>query len=67
MQQIMRISLKAARINKGLRQTDVAVALGVDRKTIASWENGRSMPNASKIPTICEVLGVAYDNINWKV
>lgn len=67
MQPIVQLTLKAARINKGLRQTDVAVALGVDRKTVSSWEKGKSMPNASKIPGICDVLGVAYDNIKWKL
>lgn len=67
MEQIVQLTLKAARINKGMRQADMALALGVDRKTVSSWEKGKSMPNASKIPEICAVLGVAYDNIKWKV
>lgn len=63
----MRISLKAARINAGLKQTDMAIALNVDRKTVGSWENGKSMPSVGKIDAICEVLGVSYDAIQWKV
>lgn len=64
---MMRISLKAARINAGLRQTDIAIALGVDRKTVGSWENGKSMPTADKVEPICAILGVNYDAIKWKV
>lgn len=62
----MRFSLKALRINKGLRQTDLAVTLGVSRKTVAAWENGKAYPKADKIDGICKALGVGYDNIKWK-
>ena len=64
---MMRISLKAARINAGLKQTDMATALNVDRKTIGSWESGKSMPTADKVEPICALLGVNYDAIKWKV
>ena len=63
----MRMTLKAARINAGLRQTDMALSLGVDRKTVGSWENGKSMPTADKIERICDILGLNYDNIQWNV
>lgn len=63
---MVQISLKAARINAGLKQTDMAYALGVDRKTISSWESGKSMPKADKIEVICSLLGVSYDSIKWK-
>lgn len=62
----MRISLKAARINAGLRQEDMALALNVSKKTIGAWESGKTMPKADKIDAICALLGVAYDSIKWK-
>lgn len=62
----MQLSLKAARYNAGLKQTDVAAALNVNRKTVAAWENGKSVPKADKIDAICTVLGVSYDDIVWK-
>lgn len=62
----MRISLRSARINAGLRQTDMAVALNVSRKTIGAWEIGKSMPTADKIDSICALLGRSYDEIKWK-
>ena len=60
-----RLSIKAWRVNKGLRQTDMAVELGVSRKNVAAWENGKAYPKADKIDAICKTLGVGYDNIKW--
>lgn len=63
----MRITLKAARINKGLTQNEVAIALNVTKKTVGSWENGKSVPNINKIEMLCELYGRKYDEIQWKV
>lgn len=63
----MRISLKAARVDKDLTQTEVAVAVGVTKKTVGAWESGKSMPKADKIDLLCQVLGKTYDDIRWKV
>lgn len=62
----MKITLRAARHNKKLLQTDLAKACGVSRKTIGAWESGISMPTPDKIDTLCRVLGVSYDDIKWK-
>ena len=61
----MQITIKAARVNKGLKQNDVATAIGVDRKTVGSWESGKTMPNPKHIEPLCKLLGVKYDNIKW--
>lgn len=63
----MKPTLKMLRIGKGLRQTDLAVALGVNRKTIAAWESGTSLPTVDKIDAICEFFAVSYDDIKWKL
>lgn len=62
----MKLTLKTLRINKGLRQVDMAVALGVNRKTVAAWEKGESLPAVDKIDAICELFSVSYDDIKWK-
>ena len=62
----MQITLKAARVNKGLKQKEAAKKLGVTTKTLASWESFKTMPNADKIILICEHYGVCYDDIKWK-
>lgn len=63
MQNVIRITLKAARINKNLSQKKAADALGVSNKTLWSWENGLSVPKADKIDAICELYEVPYDNL----
>lgn len=63
----MRITIKAARINRNLRQSDVAEALNVTKKTVGSWENGQTTPKVDKIEPLCQLLGVSYDDIEWDV
>lgn len=63
----MRITLKAARVNKRLTQEDVGTALNVTKKTVGAWENGKTMPSVDKIDALCDLLGVKYDEIQWKV
>ena len=59
------ISIKAARINKGLTQKELAKLLNVSNKTVSSWENGRSVPKADKIDQLCTILDMPYDQINF--
>ena len=61
----MKISLKAARVNVGLTQTDAAELLGVNVNTVKNWEAGKSFPNQPAIDRICSVYGLAYDQINF--
>lgn len=62
----MKYTLKMLRVGKGLKQTDLALELNVNRKTIAAWEKGESLPTVDKIDAICEFFGVSYDDIKWK-
>lgn len=62
----MRITLRAARTNKRMTQQGLAKAVGVTKKTVGAWESGKSMPKVDKIEIICSVLGVKYDDIQWK-
>jgi transcriptional regulator with XRE-family HTH domain len=62
---MVKISMRAARVNAGLSQKEAAIRLGVSNKTIGNWENGITFPPADKIPAICELYGVPYDQINF--
>ena len=62
----MKYTLKQLRVGKLLKQTDVASALKVNRKTISAWENGRFLPSVDMIDAICDFYGVSYDDIKWK-
>lgn len=62
----MKYTLKMLRVGKGLKQTDLALELNVNRKTISAWEKGKSLPAVDMIDAICNFFGVSYDDIRWK-
>ena len=62
---MVKFSLKAARVNKGLSQKEAAERIGVSNKTLGNWENGNTFPPVDKIHVICALYGVAYDNLNF--
>ena len=59
----MKISLKAARVNKGLTQADVAKKINVDPSTICKWEAGRSFPDVFQFQKLCCLYGTTADDI----
>lgn len=62
---MVKISMRAARVNVGLSQKVAAFRLGVSNKTLCNWENGITFPPADKISAICELYGVTYDQLNF--
>lgn len=59
----MRVTIKAARVNKGLTQTQFAGEVGVGVRTVQNWESGASSPRADQMPKICEVLGCGFNDL----
>ena len=59
----MEISLKAARINAGMTQTDVCIQLGIRRGTLSRWENGKNYPNVKQMQKLCELYGVKIEDL----
>lgn len=59
----MAISLKAARVNAGLTQKEIAKLLGVAPVTYWKWETGRVEPRFSQYQQICKVCGVENEDI----
>lgn len=59
----MRVTIKAARVNKDMTQPEFAKAVGVGVRTVQNWEAGVSSPRADKMPEICAVLGCKIDDI----
>ena len=53
--------LKAARARKRLTQAEVAKAMGIAQGSLSEWENGRHLPDMTKILELAEYLGM--DNI----
>ena len=51
--------IKKARLEKGLKQVDVARAIGVDEMTIVNWERYDTLPKRKdKILRLCDCLGL---------
>lgn len=62
---MLKISLKAARVNADLSQKEAAKCLKISNKTLHSWENGETSPSAKHIDAMCELYKVSYDNLNF--
>ena len=50
--------MAAMRLFAGRKQVDVANMLGVNIKTISSWETGETKPPVDMVPKIAEVYKV---------
>jgi len=53
--------LKEIRLQRGLTQTDLAEKMKVTQSVIAMWERGATLPAASKLPELADVLGCTID------
>ena len=53
-----KISLKAARVNAGLTQSEVAEKMGRIKQTIGKWESGKTEPKAGELAALCELYNV---------
>ena len=53
--------LRHARELRGLTQREIAEFFGIKRPNISKWEADEYMPEAEKLPALCELLGVSAD------
>ncbi|MCR4654795.1 MAG: helix-turn-helix domain-containing protein [Lachnospiraceae bacterium] len=51
-------TIKQLRLRKKLSQQELADMMYVDRSTLANWENGRRLPDASMISRLAKILQV---------
>lgn len=58
-----KMTMRAARVNAGYDQKTAAKALKISNKTLCAWETGRSYPKVDKIPQICSLYGVCFDDL----
>lgn len=59
----LKISLRAARVNAGLKQREVAVLINVDKSTISSWERGLSQPKIEQAQALSEIYKIPLDDL----
>ena len=59
----MKITLKAARVNAGLTQEEVAKKVKKSKNTIVSYESGKSSPDMVTGKALAAVYGCSIDDI----
>lgn len=61
----MEMTLRAARINKGLNLDDAAVLIGINKFTLRNYERCKSFPNVPVIKEIEKVYGIPFADIDF--
>ncbi len=61
----MALTLKAARVNKGLTQKEAAKMLGIAVDTLINYEAGKTFPDVPMITRIEKLYGLTYNEINF--
>lgn len=51
------------RKGKGLTQAKLAEALGITDRAVSKWETGKSMPDASLMLPLCDILGISVNEL----
>lgn len=59
----MAITLKSARVNKGLTQMEAAKIIGVSTDTLRNYEMGKSFPDVPIIKKIENTYGIPYSDL----
>lgn len=59
----MSITLKAARVNRGLNQKEAAALIGISLSTLQNYESGKSFPDVPVIERIEDIYGVKYGDL----
>jgi transcriptional regulator with XRE-family HTH domain len=52
-------AIRFARLYRELTQQELAVKLGMDRKTVGRWERGTDMPSLDLLGPLCDTLRVS--------
>lgn len=61
----MAITIKAARINAGYTQAEVAERVNKTKNTIASYESYATVPDIKTAQAMAKLFGMTLDDIVW--
>lgn len=59
----MKLSLRAARINAGYTQAELAKKIGISRALMNHLETGHAPMKAAYLFAICQIVGMSEDEI----
>lgn len=57
------ITMKAARVNAGISQGEMAKRLGKSQNTVLAWELGRKAPRVDELQAYCDECGCSIADI----
>lgn len=63
MNEVPKMTLKAARVNAGLSQKEAGKRLNVSEDVVSNWERGLSFPDVIQLEKIERVYNVSYNNL----
>ncbi|WP_366917217.1 helix-turn-helix domain-containing protein [Lactiplantibacillus plantarum] len=55
--------LKAARIDKGYSQNDIANILDITRQSVSKWERGLVYPDLDNLIRLSDIYNIPVDNL----
>ena len=55
--------ISALRAARGMKQDELAAALGVSRQSVSKWETGASVPELDKLVQLAGLFGVTLDEL----
>jgi len=55
--------LKEERSKAGMKQEELAQAIGVSRQTVSNWENNRSYPDIASVMKLSDLYGLSLDEL----
>lgn len=58
-----KITLAAARVNKGLTQTELAEKMGVSKQSVFDWENGKREMKPAYFYLFCRIVEMREEDI----
>lgn len=56
-------NLKMLRKEKNMTQTQLGAILGVDQRTVSTWEKGLCEPSFTILAKLCEIFDENFDNL----
>lgn len=56
-------NIKNARTKMNMTQMDLADEMGVSYQAVSNWERGNSMPDISKLPELCKILNISFEEL----
>ena len=63
MEERMKITLRAARVNANMTATEVAKIVGIKRQSIYNYESGRNSPNMKLLSELLKLYKVKFEDL----